>query len=168
MHFRHLLLKPTRLALACAIAFTGASSSVNAWDSDLEYWQSAYPDSTSDENLSDECALCHIENKYNKYNSYGWAYLESKGDFSSIESINSDGDPGGATNLEEIKANTQPGWTEGAINVVLNGKGEVITSTATAVAITGGTLDPSSTTNQSPVADIGGPYSGTVNIALDF
>jgi PKD repeat protein len=158
-----------RLALVCALVSLGAftiSPPANAYKGDLRDWQSKYPDSTADNNLSDGCTLCHADS-FKVVNGYGWDYIQYKADFSAIENLNSDGDPNGVTNLEEISANTQPGWTEGANNVIRNFGGSVISNSAIAQAITAGTLNPA-VGNQPPVADIGGPYSGTVNNAVEF
>lgn len=50
------------------------------------------------------------------YNPYGTAFRNASGAtlearYRAIEGFDSDGDPGGFTNLEEINAGTQPGWT---------------------------------------------------------
>jgi len=59
--------------------------------------------------------------------------------------VNSDADPGGYSNLAEINANTQPGWTPGAVNIIYNGDGTFVTGQNPPVGILG-SLDPSSTT----------------------
>jgi hypothetical protein len=59
-----------------------------------------------------------------------------------VEGLNSDGNSGGYSNLEELEADARPGWVEG-------GNGPFT-----------GDLDPLA--NQTPVADAAGPYSGLV------
>jgi len=149
-----------------ALVFLGAlaiSPAVLATSGELSSWRSTYPNSTSADNLASPCALCHTD-KYSEFNSYGWAYRTNGFSFSAIESLDSDGDPGGASNLDEINANTQPGWTEGPNNVI---NGGAVSTNALPPEISAGMYDPAAT-NQPPVADIGGPYNGTQNIAVEF
>ncbi len=146
-------------------AFT-TSTPAQAWGSDLKAFQSAYPNSLTDNNLSEDCSLCHTDS-YDEFNAYGWDYIQYNENFSTLESLNSDNDPTGATNLEEITANTQPGWTTGSNNVIRDKGGDVITSSATAQPINSGTLDPSAA-NQPPTANAGGPYNGTINKSVSF
>jgi len=64
-----------------------------------------------------ECLICHVEKKKAKLNPYGEALKKAMGEAKSkklsaeilknVESLDSDGD--GATNGEEIKAETLPG-----------------------------------------------------------
>lgn len=166
MDHRILEAQVLRPSMVGALAFLGAlaiSPSVLATSADLSSWRSTYPNSTSADNLASECTLCHTD-KFSEFNGYGWDYRTNGRSFSAIESLNSDGDPSGASNLDEINANTQPGWTDGPNNAI-NG-GEVSTN-ASPAAISAGTYDPAAT-NQPPVADIGGPYSGTQNVAVEF
>jgi len=74
-------------------------------------WSDAYPDSLTDDNAG--CLLCHnTPSGTGGFNAYGIDYfLEG---LVGAESIDSDGDPGGCTNIEEINNSTQPGWTPGA------------------------------------------------------
>jgi len=123
----------------------------------LTEWEFFYPDSRSDNNA--QCALCHLEyDDSGGYNAYGNAIrLQSQSlplttRFANVESMDSDGDPGGYTNIEEINASTQPGWTVGD---------------AVPTGVTGD-LDPTSTVDDPPVADAGGPYAGTTGVSLSF
>jgi hypothetical protein len=93
-----------------------AASSAFARSTYLTEFEFVYPLSRSDNNA--RCALCH--NSYTEgsgYNPYGTAFrlvggtLEQR--YRAIETLDSDVDPGGYTNLEEINASTQPGWTVG-------------------------------------------------------
>jgi PKD repeat protein len=78
--------------------------------------------------------------------------------------LNSDADPNNISNLDEINGNAQPGWTEGTNNVI-NGGG--VTNNAPPADLISGMVDPE-VVNQAPVADIGGPYSGTQNVEISF
>ncbi|MEJ2407694.1 MAG: PKD domain-containing protein, partial [Candidatus Thiodiazotropha sp.] len=168
MNLKNTNWRKDRLALACAIASlgaVGASPTAHAYSSDLREWRSTYPSSGVADNLSDPCKLCHGSAR-NLLNGYGWDYLNSN-DFSAIESLNSDNDPSGTSNLDEINGNSQPGWTEGANNSIKSIDGALVTIDFDPPQITAGTIDPTAT-NQPPVADIGGPYSGTVNTGIEF
>ncbi|WP_295878406.1 Ig-like domain-containing protein [uncultured Thiohalocapsa sp.] len=76
-----------------------------------------YPN--SDSAINANCALCH--NAYSSgtgFNPYGDAFRNASGAtlearYRAIEALDSDGDPGGFTNVEELNASTQPGWTVG-------------------------------------------------------
>jgi hypothetical protein len=94
------------------------------------------PNSTADDNLANSCNLCHTD-KRTEFNGYGWDYIQQGFSFSATETLNSDGDPGGATNLEEIEAGTQPGWAEGANNVI---NGGAVSNNALPAGIRGGVL----------------------------
>jgi len=84
-------------------------------------WPGLYPDSTADDNAG--CQLCHAGSTQN-LNPYGHAICVGSGDIGAriqaAEGLDSDGDPTGATNREEIDADTQPGWTPGAVNLTYN------------------------------------------------
>ncbi|MES9942146.1 MAG: PKD domain-containing protein [Candidatus Thiodiazotropha sp. 6PLUC2] len=129
----------------------------------LNSWRVAYPNSLSDDNLADPCALCHTDS-YSELNSYGWDMGQNNNDYAALESLNSDNDPNNISNIDEINGDTQPGWTEGANNVV---NGGAVSSNALPAEIIAGLLDLE-VINQAPVADIGGPYSGTQNVELSF
>jgi hypothetical protein len=87
--------------------------------------------------------LCHAgspsENS-DAHNGYGWDFKQQGFSFSAVEALDSDGDPKGTSNLEEINSNTQPGWTEGANNHI---NGGTVSSSELPAAIKAGTLDPS-------------------------
>lgn len=147
-----------------ALSTLGVISDVHAFGSVLSSWQARYPNSQSDDNLTDSCTLCHASSNRAQFNAYGWELRQNGRDFAAAESLNSDGDPTGATNLEEINANTQPGWTTGANNVINGGS---VSSNALPPTGTSGDLDPAAS-NQPPTADPGGAYSGTQGVALAF
>ena len=90
--------------------------------------QVAYPDSLSDDAaLTPQgfCALCHERDgeSAGPLNPYGADISPFIGGgsteadilaaFAAVEGLNSDDDPGGFTNIAEINADTQPGWTDG-------------------------------------------------------
>ncbi|MDH3974847.1 MAG: PKD domain-containing protein [Deltaproteobacteria bacterium] len=152
------------LALLVMLA---ATPSAHAFNSILSSWRATYPNSASDENAAasgSACLLCHSPNSYSQFNAYGWELLLNGRDFMAIESLNSDGDPTGASNLDEIMANTQPGWTPGANNSINGGS---VTNSALPPAGIAGSLDPP-LANQPPTANANGPYNGTVGIPVAF
>ena len=96
------------------------ASSAQATSGYLNSWRSIYPSSTSD-NAS--CQLCHGTSTQN-LNPYGFDISPNCSGWNNITAgingaagDNSDGDSGGFTNLEEINANAQPGWTTVAVPV---------------------------------------------------
>ncbi|MEJ2694737.1 MAG: hypothetical protein P8166_17355 [Candidatus Thiodiazotropha sp.] len=140
-----------RLALICALVSLGAttlSPPVGATSSYLRNWRAAYPDSASDENLASPRNICHGE-KYSQFNGYGWDLLENGYSFSAIGPLNSDSDPNGATNLQEINANTQSGWTEGANNFISGG---LVSETALPAELLAGTVDMAAGNQPTPAA----------------
>lgn len=108
----------------------------------LTTWGSIYPSSVSDTNAS--CALCHASaNDTSNWNGYGQAIRNATGAtltarIQAVQAANSDGDPGGASNLDEINAGSQPGWTAGNNNTIYD-------------------VDGLATPNQPPPAGITGP-----------
>jgi hypothetical protein len=100
--------------------------------------------STSGTNAS--CNICHSSGGGTDLNAYGaaWTVQHNSGlttaqAFLAIEGLNSDSDPTGATNIQEISANAQPGWTPGPVNTLF----DIFTPTLV------------TQTNQSPPAIIG-------------
>ncbi|MGD8932316.1 MAG: hypothetical protein PVI52_07090, partial [Chromatiales bacterium] len=85
-----------------------------ATSSRLNEWRSLYPDSQSADNAS--CALCHVDINTSQFNPYG-AAVRANG-ITGAENLNSDNDPTGSSNIVEINANTQPGWTGSAPSIV--------------------------------------------------
>lgn len=145
------------------------ASAVHAQSSYLSTWGSTYPGSTSDNAAS--CQLCHAASTQN-LNPYGHEIcISSAGSISnrilSVQSINSDADPTGADNITEINASTQPGWTPGNVNPTYSRGNCNATGLVETPPLISGALDPVST-NQPPVANANGPYSGTVNLSLTF
>ena len=120
-------------------------------------WKTTYPSSQSATNAS--CNLCHSSGGGTDLNAYGKDFAVAKGTaatlaaaFHAIEAMNSDVDPGGASNLAEINASAQPGWTSGASNTLY----DLFALTPVATnqpppTITGNVLDPAGATNHAPV-----------------
>ena len=128
-----------------------------------------YTGSTSGDNAS--CQLCHGSSTQT-LNPYGAEVCVQSGNITTrlqaVEALNSDMDPTGASNIAEINASAQPGWTPGNVNALFNrGNCSPIGTTEAAPAFISGELDPMAA-NQPPVADPNGPYSGTVNLPLSF
>ncbi len=136
------------ISICGAGALLTTASIVHATSGYLSSWQSTYPDSLSDNNAS--CALCHTTvSTSGSLNPYGSA-VRANG-ITGAEGLNSDSDPTGSSNIVEIDANTQPGWT------------------GTAPSGVTGDLDPTVVVeNQPPVADPGGAYSGIEGIDVTF
>ena len=96
---------------AATFVFTGSLLAFPGYDST---WQGVYPNSNS---AASSCQLCHQSPGGQGFNPYGTAMINAGGTLAdrivAIQNDDSDGDPGGFTNLEEINAHTQPGWTVG-------------------------------------------------------
>ena len=116
--------------VAVAVALIAASSCIDA-EARQPYlttnWPAIYPQSTSDDDSG--CQLCHVQALGGQpWNSYGWElkqeFVRNGGDIDDaivaalVEFEDSDGNPGGATNITEIEDNFQPGWTSGDNNSV--------------------------------------------------
>lgn len=119
----------------CLFALGFSSSRSMAFPDNLIQWEARYA-STRQSSLNANCQLCHLSPAGgNPWNAYGWDIraalrdpacgaigpdgLVSKADaFACVEQKNSDGDPEGKSNLDEIRAGSQPGWTPGARNTI--------------------------------------------------
>ncbi|SDX49061.1 PKD domain-containing protein [Thiocapsa roseopersicina] len=167
---------PRTLASALlTAAVLAAFSPVQAKNSYLKTWQDFYAGSTTD-NAS--CAICHGTGNTN-LNAYGKDLCVAFGGsvpanivpaLDAIEESDSDGDPTASTNLAEIDANAQPGWTEGAVNQIYAADvkncslaiGDPISVPASVPL----PYDPP--IDGMPVADPNGPYAGNVNVPITF
>ena len=135
------------LGLLMATPYAYAASSY------LNTWTGIYAGSMSDNNAG--CQICHAASTQN-LNPYGKSFCDQGGNTTSriqaIENVNSDADPTGATNIEEILASTQPGWTTGNVNPIYS-RGNC-NPTGNVESPPGGiaALDPAPTGNTAPVA----------------
>lgn len=136
----------------------------------LKAWEDVYPDSATGEA---SCSVCHGTSTGN-LNPYGKDFCVSLNGtvpadvtphIVGLEGLDSDMD--GTTNMEEILAGAQPGWTAGAVNQVY--------SAETCLTIGDPVSPPSSVPlpydppiGGSPVAIPGGPYTGNVNVPVNF
>jgi PKD repeat protein len=117
-----------------------------------------YPSSLSDDNAG--CQLCHGAST-STWNEYGWRLRLNNQNFLALENVVSVNLYEDTTFLDEINADTQPGWTY-AGNKLYSADGTFV-EVAPPSSIYGD-LDP----NVPPTADPGGPYNGFVGIALTF
>lgn len=119
----------------------------------------------------DGCQVCHTRDDGGGLNDYGndfRAENPSRTDTNSIrdallaiEDIDSDGDPGSYTNIEEIDANAQPGWVEGSNPPgVIGDLDPADVVTVPNIAVTPTSIDFGAVT-------VGFPETGIVNIAND-
>ena len=112
------------LAVSLILVCTVFAGEVMARPAYLSQWQTRYNLSDSD---TANCQLCHQNiNGGNGWNAYGWAvrstFLTNGSDidaaFVSVEDQDSDADPTASSNLIEINASSQPGWTDGPVNTI--------------------------------------------------
>jgi len=95
------------------LALLASTQQAYAFNSILQDFEAMYPASDSANNAS--CQLCHGESTSN-WNEYGWGLRSNGQDFAALEGTSSTNINNGTTNLDEINASTQPGWTTGANN----------------------------------------------------
>ncbi len=119
----------------------------------INTWTAIYPGSSSETNVQagtgSVCQLCHWNPSGGTiWNAYGWRVRQGLNAGQSLTTAiqnaanpNSDADPTGATNLAEILASTQPGWTPGANNTRYQNSGT--TPGQNPPAGIQGSLDPS-------------------------
>lgn len=157
------------LVLALALAFPVV---VLARGTFGDAWSTHYPSSASYTNAS--CDLCHGGDT-SLWNAYGRAVAEAysangkdiDAAITSVEAGNADGDPGGKTNLEEINAGTQPGWTEGANNTIYDADGNPTSGQTAPAGI--GSLDPAGADTTPPETTIAtGPANVTKLTSATF
>jgi hypothetical protein len=137
----------------------------------LKTWESHYADSTSGDA---GCALCHGSSTSN-LNAYGRDLCIAFGGsipaditdaLMAIEGLDSDGE--GNSNLVEIQANAQPGWTMGD-NQLYDTLDGGCAPLGTSISVPNGVplpYDPPA--GGDPVAIPGGPYSGYINVPITF
>jgi PKD repeat protein len=173
------MIRPSLGAVVLVVPLVLAASinSASAKGTFLSTWQDQYPTSQSDDNVingtNKSCQLCHqAANGGDGWNGYGWAIkleLDAGAGIAAaimaVEPDDSDFDPGAVDNFDEIDADAQPGWTEGAANTIYFKDGSTVGSQLPPGGIAN--LDPGGA-NAAPIADAGGPYSGTVGVAVTF
>ncbi len=129
-------------ALACALLVAATLPQANANPSYANVWEDYYGiggtsgiDSSTmvimDTATGKRCQVCHVErNGGSPWNAYGWAIRQADSgdlvvDFQAVEDDDSDGN--GDTNLAEIVADAQPGWTTtGNVATASNGSTSAI------------------------------------------
>ena len=136
------------LSLLASVGLLFITMSVaQAASSYLTTWQGLYPNSLSDDNAGTQgCQLCHASSTQN-LNPYGKAFCDQAGSttarIQAVEAANSDLDPTSSSNLTEINASAQPGWTITAVPTYARGNCSATGSTETAAqAGVSGLLDP--------------------------
>ena len=149
----------TRRAIAIALAFAVAlPAAVVATGSYGTQWSAHYPASSSRAGAG--CQLCHAAGDTSSWNAYGQAIREQINSAGlsltaaavAVEGYNSDADPAGTSNLVEISAGSQPGWTAGNANTIYDIDGTPTANQPPAGTITG-LLDPSATPTPTPDPD---------------
>lgn len=154
----------TRGGLLAALII--ASPGVLAFPNVLASWQNRYPDSLSDDNAAGSgqaCTLCHNGDSFNERNPYAYSLAQNGFDFAAVEALDADGD--GNTNLEEILADTQPGWTLGDNNRLFDVIGEVASDAPSPAGILGD-LDPPQTMVPVAVPTLQGPLLAILSLLL--
>ena len=118
--------RPIHRAAALAAVFVlVVPAAVLGFNSIGNTWAGVYPGSASRTNAG--CQLCHGPGE-DTLNAYGHAMQlagTNAAGIGSIAGLNSDGDPGGFSNVDEINANAQPGWTVGNNNTLYDFNGNV-------------------------------------------
>src|SRR5512143_2063256 len=149
-----LLLLPLVIRVDSAMAFSSYLTSFN------NLYRPGGVGSSSGTNAS--CALCHDTTGGPNVglNAYGAAWAtQSHGTtatnttaFQAIANTNSDADPTNSTNIVEINASTQPGWTSGPNNTLYDLSGMTVMARNQNPPSITGSLDPAATpANRPPV-----------------
>jgi VCBS repeat-containing protein len=122
-------------------------------------WGNLHPGSATENNAS--CQTCHGTSTQN-LNPYGAQIATSCGNTGNItarinaadaRNLNSDGDPGGFTDIQEANASTQPGWTTAGPSPVVN-RGSCNSAGTNNAPTNIGLLDPTAPpVNTPPVAN---------------
>ena len=151
------------LLLAVALPAGATTTIKNAWKA--KYPSNLQSLTNAASAAGEGCLLCHGDAGVNfKWNSYGveiyngrCAGLTSAAAFTAAEPLDSDNNPGHQTNLQEILAATQPGWTDGGNNKIYTDPLASCTplqieSQAFAPVTVTGNLDPVSTATPTPTS----------------
>jgi len=163
------LIRTLVVALLVGVVLLATVSSAQALNSFIKTWEDHYTESSSGDA---SCTLCHGSSTSN-LNAYGRDLcLEFGGSIPAditealiaIEGLDSDGE--GNSNLVEILANAQPGWTMGD-NALYDADDCSFTGVYTSVP-NGVPLPYDPTAGGDPVAVPGGPYAGYLNVPITF
>lgn len=124
-----------RFASLLLISGLIAAGSASAREEALTDWESRYSDNPG-AGKNANCVLCHLSPAGgNPWNAYGWDVQSALSDpacgtpgadgkvsfpeaLACVEQKNSDDDPGKASNIAEILAGSQPGWTPESNNAI--------------------------------------------------
>ncbi|MFT4635246.1 MAG: glucose/arabinose dehydrogenase [Chitinophagales bacterium] len=166
------------LKIALLIALFISYSSVLAFETYRDRWRVIYPNSNADDiggsAIADEngCQVCHRDVEGGSpWNSYGWQIRdlirnENESIDEAIDSVefdNLDGNSIGATSLDQIIANFQPGWAVGNVNTIYFSNGSTATNQPSPATPSSTGIDFPASTITNPVADI---TSGTISARL--
>jgi len=145
------------LFFAAAFAASGLAVVVStprtasAWPPFVGVWQAKYPTSSSDDNVISgtgaACALCHFfPTGGTGWNPYGWEVrkkfysgLSIDDAITAAEKWDSEPNPLSWSNITEIGADTQPGWTDGPNNIYYDDSTTLTGQPAPSIS---GSLDP--------------------------
>jgi parallel beta helix pectate lyase-like protein len=172
-------LSPGLLALALAVV----GSPTHAMEAAMGDWHKKYgASSASGSNAG--CQTCHVSSAGGTpWNAYGWDIVkaltnpacgtpDADGKVSNmaalacVEKLDSDKDPEGSSNLAEIRAGSQPGWTPGAENTTWSRTGAATANQKPPQPI--GPLDPGGSEPTLAAAPAGAsvtPSSGSLEMA---
>ena len=162
---RSLLLPAITAVTGLAVVLTTPQTS-SAWPTYLTNWQSVYPNSQTDENTVNGtgCQVCHVNhNGSAPWNPYGWEIrkliqggMQATAAILAVENFDSEKNPLSWSNIVEINAGTQPGWTDGNYNIFYDDLG--VTTGQPPNGVFGGSLNPAS----SPMVPMCDPGTGGV------
>ena len=133
-----------------AAGLASASGSTPLHGGILAAWNTEYPDSTTV--AAANCQTCHQNpGGGSPWNAYGWSIRDGINDdglsiadaILAVESLDADGD--GTSNIDEIEAGSQPGWTDGDANTMTDSNGVETAGVAPAPGLDN--LDPADPTS---------------------
>jgi len=139
--------------IVCLVAAGALAPAARATNPIYNHWKALYPDSKTDDNIiagaGVGCQTCHVSDLGSEpWNAYGFRVrqgivsgLSVDNAILAAESFDSDSDPTHSTNIEELLADSQPGWKPDAVNMwfFANGSTQGGKNPPAGVA---GTLDP--------------------------
>ena len=175
LHTKSRLRRPAVVTLLVVAGLLITVSSVLALNQFLSTWEDTYFDSAS---ADASCSLCHGTSN-NNLNAYGKSLCDAFNGslpadivlgLQAIEGSDSDLDPAEWSNIDEIIAGAQPGWTAGPVNKLY------VADVGGRCPPTGAQISPPASiplpydppVGGMPVAIPGGPYAGFVNVPITF